>query len=247
MKSKALLLAIDRGNTRVKIGVFSGGTLIYQEAFSVLSLNRLQSLSRRFEFSGAILSAVAPLPVPVLKFLKKLPGFLELSHRTPLPIRNAYKSPATLGRDRIAMAVAAAARYPRQHVLVIGAGTCITFDLVQAGGTYIGGSISPGLHMRFEALHAFTGGLPKVKLQWDNPLLGSDTLSSMRSGVMNGAMAEIREMVKEYKKMYPRLKVLITGGDAAGLAERLKINIFAAPDLVLYGLYEIYRYHDANR
>ncbi|MFZ7153456.1 MAG: type III pantothenate kinase, partial [Bacteroidota bacterium] len=74
-----------------------------------------------------------------------------------------------------------------------------------------------------------------------------DTLSSMRSGVMNGAMAEIREMVKEYKKMYPRLKVLITGGDAAGLAERLKINIFAAPDLVLYGLYEIYRYHDANR
>jgi type III pantothenate kinase len=147
----------------------------------------------------------------------------------------------------MAAALAGWQRYEGHNVLVVVAGTCITYNIVEADGSFAGGAISPGLHMRLEAMHTFTGKLPQVKLRGDSPLLGTTTETSLRSGAVNGAVAELKGMIAAYSEQYPSLKTVISGGDGRFLAEALKNGIFARPELVAEGLNTILNYNVSNR
>jgi type III pantothenate kinase len=169
---------------------------------------------------------------------------MELSALTNIPVTNFYKTPDTLGKDRLAGIVAAHSLYVKENVLVIDAGTCITYDLITTKGEYYGGSISPGLNMRFKALHTFTEKLPLVSLLNFEELIGTDTNTSILSGVINGLIAETDAIIERYKELYSALKIIICGGDAQFLVDRLKNSIFAVPELVLIGLNEILDYNE---
>ncbi len=184
-----------------------------------------------------------------------------LDHHTPLPIQNKYRSPQSLGKDRLAAAVGASARFPGQNLLIIDAGTALTVDLVTSKQEYLGGNISPGLNMRFEALHRFTDNLPRlapeestgtaeVKITGQSPdqhgpgdLLGDDTAGAITAGVQNGIIFEVDEYINRLKIRYPDLQVIITGGDAMFFDKRLKSTIFVDSDLNLHGLDRILDYN----
>lgn len=172
--------------------------------------------------------------------------FIPLSFQTPLPFKILYQTPVSLGKDRIAAVAGAYSLYPDRNILVIDAGTCITYDILTADGKYPGGAISPGIQMRFKAMHTFTGKLPLIEPDDFYGLIGQTTHESMRSGVFNGVIAEITETIRLYKEKFDNLLVMMTGGDYQFLHNKLKISIFAAPDLVLLGLNEIFDYNDQS-
>jgi len=162
--------------------------------------------------------------------------FVELNHSTPVPFINKYRTPETLGKDRIAIASAAVQLFPNENVLVIDTGTSITYDLVTSKEEYIGGGISPGLNMRFKALHNFTHRLPLVKMQDAEAkinLVGDSTETSILSGVVVGAKAEVENIINQYCSLYSSLKIIISGGDHKYFEKLLKSNIFAAPNIVV--------------
>ncbi len=243
-------LALDLGNTALKYGVFTAAGL--QESGVLAAPGELGELWRRTQPEHAILASVASeaeaqpwlheLRDVVGRILPLRPGF------TPVPLQNAYATPHTLGADRLAGAVGAGHLRPGQPTLVIDAGTALKFDLV-ADATYHGGSIAPGLRMRLRALHAFTGRLPLLELPAPAAavqLIGDSTASSLLSGVLNGAVAEVNGLVADYRRRYPGLGLVLAGGDAAYLQPRLAAApgfIFVVPELVLIGLDRILRYN----
>lgn len=248
----AITLALDLGNTALKYGVFTGDLL---ESGLLVAPAQLGELWQRYQPLHAILASVATEAAgqPWLAELAQAaalgqvlpfrPGF------TPVPLRNAYATPHTLGADRLAGAVGAASLRPGRDTLLLDAGTALKLDLVTADGTYHGGSIAPGLHLRLRALHTFTGRLPLLELPAAAApvqLIGDATASSILSGVVNGLVAEAAGLVAEYRQRYPHLGVLLTGGDAPYLLPRLAPaigSIFAVPELVLLGLDKILRYN----
>lgn len=238
-------LALDIGNTAVKYGCFESGALL--ETASHQTEEQVLAAVQRLRPAHAVLASVAaPTAAWAEKLRPMLRGGTALEFQpgaTPLPIQNAYATPHTLGADRLAAAVGAAWLRPGQHTLVVDAGTAIKCDLVEAGHTFRGGSIAPGLAMRFRALHTFTGRLPLVELPTDIaatvPLTGTDTQSAIASGVLNGTTAEVNGLLAAYRAQYPRLGVVLAGGDAAFFKPRLKGRIFGIPELVLIGLHRI--------
>jgi type III pantothenate kinase len=164
---------------------------------------------------------------------------LFLDQYTPLPVFNAYSTPETLGKDRLANACGASALFPGEHVLVFDAGTCLKADLVTADRTYLGGSIAPGLTMRFKALHHYCPALPLISVSGESPLTGVSTETSIRSGVLNGMVAEITGLLNSYREAYPGVRAVLTGGDTPVLVNRLQKDIFAVPGLTLHGLHAI--------
>lgn len=232
-------LIIDQGNTLVKVALFQKGAILQQGV-----LGSVQEISNWLaQASSAIISSVN-VPDDLLAHLHSIP-VLILDAKTPIPVLNRYATPETLGNDRLSAVVAAAKQFPQQNTLVIDAGTCITFDFLNAQNEYLGGSIAPGLLMRMKAMHEQTAQLPLLELIPKSALVGIDTMGSMQSGVINGALAEIDGLVDRYKEQYPSLKVLLTGGDAAFFDKGLKNSIFADPYLVLKGLNEILDYNEA--
>lgn len=240
-------LALDIGNTAVKAGCFEGTLLRQMQA--ALTAPQVLALVQHWQPEHVIIASVAEdaalradelrgmVPGEILTFS---PG------TTALPLLNAYATPHTLGADRLAGAVGAAGLRPGRATLVVDAGTALKFDLVTADGTYNGGSIAPGLSMRFRALHTFTGRLPQLELPTADatvPLVGDSTTGSLLSGVVNGTVAEITGLIAQYQQLHPALGVLLTGGDAAFLAARLSARIFVVPELVLLGLNRILAYH----
>lgn len=238
-------LVLDIGNTAAKYGCFDGAALA--EAGSVASGEELRAVVRRTEARQVLLASVA---APAEEWAAALAGE-ELAQvltfrpgSTPVPLRIAYATPHTLGADRLAGAVGAAYLLPGRPVLVVDAGTCLKLDLVTPDGTYQGGSIAPGLRMRLQAMHAFTGRLPELPLPAPAEaralaLCGTDTRTAMLSGALNGAVAEVEGMVASYRTQHPGLAVVLTGGDAALFESRLKGRIFVVPELVLLGLHRI--------
>ncbi|RSK37654.1 type III pantothenate kinase [Hymenobacter metallilatus] len=241
-------LALDIGNTAVKYGCFEADALLETAAGQTAA--QVRAVVQRLQPEHVVLASVAEATDPWTAELRQLvPGtVLEFAPAaTALPIRNAYATPHTLGADRLAAAVGAAWLLPGRPVVVVDAGTAIKCDLVAADGTFQGGSISPGLAMRFKALNTFTGRLPLIDLPTDRaatvPLTGDDTQSSIRSGVLNGAAAEVRGMLAEYEAQFPQLAVVLAGGDAPFFRTRLKRPIFVVPELVLLGLHRILVHH----
>jgi len=168
---------------------------------------------------------------------------LELSHSLKLPITIDYKTPNTLGKDRIAGAVGAQSLFLKENILIIDAGTCITYDVVEANGTYIGGSISPGMLMRFKSLNNFTHKLPLVPYREFNELTGKTTEESILSGVISGIAFEMHGFINGYLEKYSSLKIILTGGDAVYFEKTLKNDIFVNSNIVLIGLKEILNYN----
>lgn len=238
-------LVIDIGNTVAKVAVFDALTLVEVVHDSNRDLEHLPDMYRKYHIDRAIVATVIDLSEQVLAQLALLPvPVLWLNETTPLPIENLYETPRTLGYDRMAAVVAANERFPGRDILVIDAGTCITYEFVDAAGRYHGGNISPGLQMRFKALHHFTGRLPLVKREGREIPMGKDTETAIRAGVLKGMEYEISGYIVTMKHKYPQLLVFLTGGDDFSFDTNLKSIIFADRFLVLKGLNRILNYNN---
>jgi type III pantothenate kinase len=230
-------LIIDIGNTRTKLALFQGREMVAFASFSDINIqNIVQFCSANTQITHAILSNVKKIPLEIDSYLNHHYTSVFFNHNTAVPINNKYSTPETLGKDRLAGVLGARQLMPGSNILVIDAGTAITFDLVTDTGEYLGGSISPGITMRYKALHTFTGRLPLLDYYDDAQLIGDDTATSIHSGVLNGAVAEMNGIIHSYQHVYPGLKIILTGGDHNYFDKRLKIKTFAAPNLVLEGL-----------
>jgi type III pantothenate kinase len=238
-------LIIDIGNTLQKLAVFDGKDLLLKEIFQDLKLQSLIGfIKKNGPFHGIIQSSVIIQPPEIETILSKAGKCILLDSHTPIPVKNLYQTPESLGKDRIAAVIGAWSLFPRRNILVIDAGTCITYDFLSENGEYPGGGISPGIRMRFKAMHTFTGKLPLIEPDDFDELIGRSTRESMISGVLNGVTGEIRELIRLYREKFGDVMVIITGGDHELLHNKLKINIFADPNLVLLGLNEILDYND---
>lgn len=229
-------LIIDAGNTRVKMAVFQQGQLQQQSIVDELDVSAIQSFIKELPVEAVILSSVATEFKEVVTYLSSKFTLLQLDYHTPLPIKNLYQTPETLGTDRLACAVGAHTLFPGSDVLSVDAGTCIKYDFVNAAGEYLGGAISPGLQMRISALHNFTARLPLLPLSMPKEFVGSNTEASMLSGAVWGAITEVDGCIQRYHETYKQLKVVLSGGDRAYFEKSLKSRTFVAPDLVMQGL-----------
>jgi type III pantothenate kinase len=234
-------LVVDSGNTRIKVGLFKGRELIQKESF--LDLSELKKFMGSVNSDNLLVSSVNHDPTEILSWASSKGKKIFLTPTLPLPVHVAYLTPGTLGVDRVAAVCGALDLFPYQNCLVIDAGTCINYELLDAKGVYHGGAISPGVSMRFEAMHTFTARLPLVKSNENIGLVGNSTETCMQSGVMNGVLEEVKGIIQQYKLMYPDLIVIMCGGDYPFFENKLKPAIFVAPELVLIGLNRILRYH----
>lgn len=236
-------LTIDLGNTLCKIIIFENNVIVFRHVCKSLSVRSLHHLFQNFQIEHALISTVIPLKPTLKKALKKY-RIREFSSVTKIPLKNLYTTPKTLGNDRLANGIAGNFLFPRHNVLIIDAGTCIKYDFVDSKKQYRGGNISPGLSMRFVAMHKLTGKLPLVKIHDPGKLIGTSTVTAIQSGVINGMIEEIKGIISLYKNEYRQVKVILTGGDAHRFAGQLNLSIFAASDLVNIGLNEIIKYNN---
>ncbi|MCB9320845.1 MAG: type III pantothenate kinase [Lewinellaceae bacterium] len=236
-------LVLDIGNQRIKAGIFQDNILKKVAIFPVGDVKEILNLGDQYSPVSVIMSSTSVLEQEMAKAWNKLSTVMILDHTLPLPIRNDYATPKTLGKDRLAGAVAAAAKFPGEPVLVVDAGTCVTYDLVDAENSFKGGYITPGLRMRFQAMHDFTARLPRVEPAERINLYGRTTEDAMRSGTTAGLVEEVRGLIRRFRRSFPGLHVILTGGDGFFLSKQLKSEIFVEPNLVLEGLHRILRFN----
>jgi type III pantothenate kinase len=235
-------LVIDIGNTFTKIAVFGRDELLQTEHYSTLEAAVLLKLVDQYKVDKAIISSVKKEIESWRSELEKKVNLEYFNVSMTAGIHNQYKTPQTLGLDRLAAVIGAHKLYPGKGSLVVDAGTAITYDWIDAGANYFGGSISPGLNMRYKALNYYTGGLPLISAEDGfNDDHGTDTTSAIRSGVQNGIKYEVTGFIKSYQKIEPELNIILTGGDSIFFDTLLKNSIFAPyiknePYLVLKGL-----------
>lgn len=234
-------IVVDSGNTYSKIGWFDGEKLIRYTTH--LEFPELIRNIRETEPACLLYSSVSRTREEFQEALGESLNIIALTPDTPLPIGKNYDTPQTLGADRIAAAAGANHLYPSEDLLVIDMGTCITYDLIDCNAVFQGGLISPGVRMRFNAMHTFTKRLPLFEPEQGPDLIGKSTRQAMQSGVMNGTLAEIEGIIERYRHKYPSLRVVLCGGDAAFFESSLKPPIFAVPELVLIGLNRILIYN----
>ncbi|MEE9349021.1 MAG: type III pantothenate kinase [Flavobacteriaceae bacterium] len=238
-------LIIDTGNTRTKIAVFEQDKLVFLEKIDtekIIETSKLIFKNHRIEH--IIISSVGKVQKKAIQFLKKEAKTIVLNSKTKIPFNNLYKTPTTLGVDRIALMAAAVKKYPNKNALIIDAGTCITYDFITSERDYFGGAIAPGLQMKYNAMHHFTANLPALKPKITT--LGNSTKNAMHQGVINGTTLEIEGIINQYKKNNDNLTVVLTGGDTFFLAKLLKSSIFANPYFLLEGLNYILNYNIKN-
>ena len=233
-------LIIDVGNTNVKAAVFEKHTIVELVVFDKRRiLSEIKNILKKYTISNGIMSSVATISNFKLKKLHQLLKFTTVSSSTNVPFINLYKTPSTLGVDRIALVVAAVSQFFNKNILIIDAGTCITYDFVNAKKEYLGGAISPGIQMKFNALHQFTANLPLLEKEELGSFIGESTKQSMNVGVVNGVIQEIEGVISQYKQKYIDLTVVLTGGDTNFLSKQLKSSIFANQNFLLQGLNEL--------
>ncbi len=232
-------LCFDFGNTRKKIGVFTGSKLADVIVIEGDELSTIHSIIEKYSPRKSILSSVIDHDPAIEKVLTDKTRFHKLNHESKLPITTPVGKPETIGADRLALAAAVVYFYPGQHNLVIGLGTCITYNFINKYHEFLGGGISPGLEMRLKAMQHFTAKLPFVKPDSNTPLIGYDTATNLLSGAVLGMAKEIDGMVEAYDEKFSNFNVHLTGGDIAFLAPHLKKKIFADPELIFKGLYAI--------
>jgi len=231
-------LIIDVGNSYVKFAVFKQGKLIHKLTTELIYFNKVYKNIRE-DFSNIekiIISSVGKLELSQIEDLKKQEYVLVLDSNVKLPFKNLYKTPKTLGVDRIALVSAAVNQFPETNVLIIDAGTCITYDFISSKNQYLGGAISPGIRLRYQSLHNLTANLPLLDTEIPKDIIGSSTSEAIHSGVINGVLMEIDGIIEEHQKKISDLTVILTGGDANFLSNQLKNSIFANSNFLLEGL-----------
>ncbi|MGL4518376.1 MAG: type III pantothenate kinase [Phocaeicola sp.] len=238
-------LVIDIGNSTAKLAVFKEDQLMEIVQDSNQSFSQLYTLCEKYPIKQGIISSVVTYTPEIEQELKRLPfTMLYFTHLTPIPIQNNYQTPQTLGMDRLAGVIGANYLRPHSPLLVIDAGTCITYDFLDASEVYHGGNISPGVQMRIKALNNFTSKLPLITEEGETPLCGYNTETAIRSGVLKGIEFELIGYIEQLKKLHPGLFVFLTGGTEFSFDSNLKSIIFADRFLVLKGLNRILRYND---
>ena len=243
-------LVIDIGNTLTKIAVFNGDELIEVQQYLRPGKDDVHRLLYKYTIDKVICSSVRNQEEAWQQALQRKIQIIQFNGNTVTGINNHYKTPATLGPDRLAAVVGANELYPGIANMIIGGGTTITYDYVDAGANYFGGSISPGLNMRYKALNYYTAGLPLI--QADEGFVkayGDDTVSAITSGVQNGIRYELMGFIKEYKKTQNAFNIILSGGDSIFFDRLLKNSIFAPcvknePYLVLKGLNAAIKKHN---
>ena len=233
-------LCIDQGNSRTKVALFKDGAIVKNllyRSFTSVDVERLFSL---YPISNSIVSSVANMEPAVINALNRLSKqFVLFDHLTPLPIANRYQTPATLGHDRIAAAVGAAHLCPEHNLLIVDAGSAVTYDFVSSEQGYLGGNIAPGIKMRLTALNQMTKRLPRVEIEPDalTPLFGKNTHEAIVAGVVRGLVFEVKGYMRSLQEQKIAFKTYITGGHAPYILNAMKQkNVVGEPHLVLIGL-----------
>jgi len=231
-------LIVDVGNTLIKLALFDNQILQEKRSCRTNNFSEvLEELEKAFpSIKNVIISSVGNFSREHFSALKNKYHVFVLNHDAKIPFINEYATPRTLGVDRIALVSAAAIKFPKENVLVIDAGSCITFDFLSDTNTYLGGAISPGIKMRFKALHHFTDKLPLLEKKLPKNWIGDSTENSMQIGVIKGIQNEIEGYISLYKEKFKNLTVILTGGDADFLRDSLKNDIFADSNFLLEGL-----------
>ena len=239
-----MVLILDSGNTFTKLGLFNNGKLnkIYQNE----SIDEVIRTINRLKPAKVVIGTVN---FSIEKLREGITGapIYSIDAETPLPYKLDYKTPGTLGIDRKALIAHAWEKNPYNNILVIDAGTCITYDFIRKDGVYLGGGISPGLEMKFKSLHAYTANLPEVSFKENSPLIGDSTKRSILSGVVNGTIAEINGIIEQYEEKFSDLTIFMSGGSTFFFESKIKRSIFAIPNMVLLGLLSIYEYNNRKR
>ncbi|MBL7559067.1 type III pantothenate kinase [Olleya sp. YSTF-M6] len=231
-------LIVDVGNTRIKLAVFDKNRLLeIRIADSFTILETLKQLKLDYpKLNLAIVSSVGYLQDKVLQYLGLQFELTILDNNTKVPFTNLYATPKTLGIDRIALVCASVQQFSQKNVLIIDAGTCITYDFINKDNEYLGGAISPGVRMRYEALHNQTANLPLLETEMPIQIIGNSTIGSINSGIIYGVLNEIDGIIEQYSALYLDLTIILTGGDANFLSKQLKSSIFANSNFLLEGL-----------
>lgn len=235
-------LCVDQGNSSVKAAIFDKNALIESFVFSENIEDNLKKIIDTYAIRSCILSNVSSFSAAA--FLSAhVSHFVLFTHETPIPIENHYRTPETLGKDRLAAVIGASWLMPQTDLLVIDAGTAITYDFIDSLGVYHGGNIAPGLNLRLESLHRHTGKLPLVELEEKVVFLGNDTQTAIQAGVLYGVVHEIDGYIDTLLLKYPKLCTFLTGGSSIYFVNKLKNRIFAYKNLVLIGLNRILEYN----
>lgn len=239
-----MLLAIDVGNTKIKGAVFEEDALIEKFIFGKTELQKkIENIFKSYpKITHSILSTVGKEENELLGLLKENSILMTVDHNFLFPFHNKYATPATLGIDRMVLAAGSVLSFPGKNRLVMDAGTCITYDFIDSHDNYLGGAISPGLMMRYEAMHNFTAKLPLLYPEMPPNYIGDSTANSMHSGAVNGLVYEIEGFINRYVEEYHDLTIILTGGDTEFLAKRLKNTIFANSNFLLESLNSLYLY-----
>jgi type III pantothenate kinase len=232
-------ICFDFGNSRYKAAIFKNGQLDEIVVLEDASIQTLKNLVEQRKPTKTILSSVVHHDKAIESFLETKAPFHLIGPHTQLNFSTPVGKPETIGADRIALCAAAVHMYPNQHTLAISLGTCITYNFINNSHEFLGGSISPGMQMRFKSMHEQTALLPLIKPTKDFPLVGYDTKTNLLSGVVWGMAAEINGIIEAYEAKYSNFNVLLTGGDLSYFVPRLKKRIFADPNLIFKGLYAI--------
>jgi type III pantothenate kinase len=242
-------LVLDLGNSNGKIAVCDNKEVVEAATYEKITSKEISYFHIRYSgLKGVIISSVVNYSREIIDYLRSLYATcIELDHLTPIPLENKYLTPDTLGYDRIAAAVGAYTICPGKNVLVIDAGTAITYDIVTAKGEFLGGNISQGVEIRFKSLNKYTSRLPHLERPKETPpLVGNSTQEAIQSGIVNGLLFEMDGFIDAISKEYPKLQVVLTGGDANYFVGKLKNSIFVDPNLNLIGLNRILE-HNANK
>ena len=243
-----MVLTIDVGNTNVKVAVFKQFNLLDKFVFQKNNFqNNFQIVFKKYpNHKKAVLSSVSLLDEKDIIWLKNQIEIIEINSNLVFPFTNNYTTPNTLGIDRMVLAAGAVIEYPNQNILIIDAGTCVTYDFITNKKEYLGGAISPGLNMRYKALNDYTAKLPLLENNTPDNFIGNSTSQSIHSGVVNGLCYEIEGFISEFSVKNEQFIIILTGGDAIFLANRLKSTIFADENFLLKSLHQLYTYSLQN-
>lgn len=247
-KNVIMILTVDVGNTRIKGAVFEGDILVEYFVFEKNELQKkIKNILKKYKkTTHLVVASVGNIEKESFLELEKEVKIHFVSHQDSFPFVNSYETPQTLGIDRMVLAAGATLQYPNQNRLVIDAGTCVTYDFIDENDNYLGGAISPGLRLRYEALHNFTSKLPLLSLDEPKHFIGKSTSESIHSGVVNGLVCEIDGFINEYKGQCLKFIIILTGGDTEFLAKRLKNTIFANSNFLLESLNRTFQYKIKN-
>ena len=242
-------LIFDIGNTQTKVAIYKNDKELFNESVSVLTVSYIENLIEKFGAAdGAIMSSVVKEDSKITEYLKiNTDYFIHLNENTPLPFHNHYETKSSLGKDRLAAIAGASNIFPGENVLVIDAGTAITFDFINDKNEFLGGNISPGLRMRFNALHNYTSKLPLLEPVELIDLFGRNTNAAIINGIENGMIYEIEGCISGFREKFADLKVIFTGGDAIFFDKMLKSSIFVISNIVTLGLNRILNYNAENK